>query len=86
MADVVVNRYALANSNDCRESEAIVAVVNECVGVLSRGGIQDLGMSIANGPLAALATVAGGATKPSRNYPCSRSEEKTRLTCRRDFD
>jgi hypothetical protein len=34
MANVVVNRYALVNSNDCRESEAIVAVVNECVGVL----------------------------------------------------
>jgi hypothetical protein len=40
-----VNKYALATSNDCRESEAIV--VNECVGCIE--GIdqdQDLGMAI----------------------------------------
>jgi len=37
MADVVVIRHPLATSNDCRESEAIVVVVNECVGELSRG-------------------------------------------------
>jgi hypothetical protein len=49
MADVVVNRYALATSNDCKESEAIVVVVNECVGVLSKGEAR-LRVSIANGP------------------------------------
>ncbi len=31
-----MNRYALATSNDCKESEAIVVVVNECVGKLER--------------------------------------------------
>ena len=36
----MVNRYALATSNDCRESEAIVVMVNECVGEC-RGGNQD---------------------------------------------
>jgi hypothetical protein len=35
MADVVVNKHALATSNDCRESEAIVVVVKECIGLLS---------------------------------------------------
>jgi hypothetical protein len=49
MADVVVNRYALATSSDCKESEAIVVVVNECVGVLSKGEPR-LRVSIANGP------------------------------------
>jgi hypothetical protein len=49
MADVVVKRYALATSNDCRESEAIVVVVNECVGGLSRGE-ERWRVSIVNGP------------------------------------
>ena len=35
IADVVVNRHALARSNDCREIGAIIVVVNECVGILS---------------------------------------------------
>jgi len=32
-----VNRHALARSKDCREIGAIVVMVNECVGLLSRG-------------------------------------------------
>lgn len=37
MAEAVVTKYALATSNDCKESEAIVVVVNECGGELERG-------------------------------------------------
>jgi hypothetical protein len=43
-----VNRHALARSNDCREIRAIVVVVNECVGILSRGEAK-FRVSIVNG-------------------------------------
>ncbi len=33
-------RHALATSNDCRESEAIVVVMNECVGEPSRNATK----------------------------------------------
>jgi hypothetical protein len=39
MAEVVVMRHAPAISNDCRESEAIVVVVNECADVVERWDI-----------------------------------------------
>jgi hypothetical protein len=37
MAEAVVKRYALVTSNDCMESEVIVVVLNECVGVFVEG-------------------------------------------------
>ena len=51
MAVVAVKRYALARSNDCRESEAIVVLVNEYVGELSRGKSRLMDKSIANAPV-----------------------------------
>jgi hypothetical protein len=63
-----VIRYAPATSNDCMESEAIVVIVNGCIGVLS-SRFRDI-----NRKRLALATFERHqATQPlSQNYPYTR--------------
>jgi hypothetical protein len=80
MADVVVKRQALATSNDCRESEAILLVVNECVGELSRGQSRFRDVNRKRARL--LAPLATSPTPPSHFefYPCRRPEDKVK-TC-----